>query len=141
AADNTRVEPFARLAWSRLDSGALTETGGIAALTAAKQNNQVTITQLGLRASHAVGGKTTLSGSAAWQVVGGDQQVSLLAGIPAVGQLGNIGTVSFDKHAVALQADVLFQASQRITLGVGYSGVMGANNSDHGARATLTVGF
>jgi uncharacterized protein with beta-barrel porin domain len=53
----------------------------------------------------------------------------------------SVSTVSLDKDALALEAQASFTVSQKITLGVGYSGVIGDNNTNHGARATLTIGF
>jgi outer membrane autotransporter protein len=41
-AENTRVEPFVRIAYTGLDSNAFTETGGNAALSGGKQKNHLT---------------------------------------------------------------------------------------------------
>ncbi len=62
-------------------------------------------------------------------------------GIPAVGQLANIRSVSIDKDALLLQAGLGANLSDKIRIGVDYSGLIGARNDDHGGRATLNFAF
>jgi outer membrane autotransporter protein len=140
AAENTRIEPFARAAYAKVDSKAFAETGGIAGVTGIGQSSDATLTTLGMRAAFTTG-MATLSGSAGWQRTTGDRNAASILVIPGVNTPYSVSTVSLDKDAVALEAQASFSLSQKITLGVGYSGVIGDNNTNHGARATLTVGF
>ena len=83
----------------------------------------------------------TISCLAGWQRTTGDRGTGSNVVIPGVNVPYRVSTVLLDKDALALEAQAKFAVSQRITLGVGYSGVIGDNNTNHAARATLTVGF
>ena len=139
-AENTRVEPFVRIAYATLDSKALAETGGIAALSGVKQSNDLTTATLGLRGAY-VTGKTTLSGSAGWQRTGGDRSAPTLVTMSGVNTLYEVRSAALDKDAVAIEAQASFSLSSKLTVGAGYSGVIGSKSSDHGARATVRYAF
>lgn len=139
---NTRAEPFARLTHVKADFGGLVETGGVAALTAAKQGNDVTITNLGMRfGTNVANGKVALNAAASWQAISGDRDALTVLGIPAVGQNGNIRSIGMDRSALNMTADVGVGLSDSIRFSVGYSGLLGNRNDDHGARATLNFAF
>ena len=135
-----RVEPFGRVAYARVDSDAFAETGGNAAVNGARQASDATFTTLGLRGA-IVTGMATISASAGWAHTSGNRSAVTLLSISGVNTPFVVNTVALDKNAVALEAQANFNLSQSITLGVGYSGLVGDNNKDHGARATVTVGF
>ena len=139
-AQDTRIEPFVRLAYAKLDSHALAETGGIAALSAGKQSNDLTIATLGLRGAY-VTGKTTLSGSTGWQRTGGDRSAPTLVTMAGVNTAYEVRSAALDRDAIALQAQASFSLSTRMTLSAGYSGMIGKNNSDHGARVTISFAW
>ncbi len=139
---NASVEPFARLTYVQADMQGLNETGGVAALAAAKQSYDIAVTNLGLRVGTVTaGGKVSLNASAAWQRTSGAREATTLIGIPAVGQLGSIQSVAMDPDAALLQADIGFNLSDKARMSVGYSGLIGKNNQDHGGRATLNFAF
>ena len=139
-AQDTRIEPFVRVAYAKLDSHALAETGGIAALSAGKQSNDLTIATLGLRGAY-VTGKTTLSGSTGWQRTGGDRSAPTLVTMAGVNTAYEVRSAALDRDAIALQAQASFSLSTRMTLSAGYSGMIGKNNSDHGARVTISFAW
>ncbi|MBU6165279.1 MAG: autotransporter-associated beta strand repeat-containing protein [Alphaproteobacteria bacterium] len=142
ASADTRIEPFARLSHVKADFGGLVETGGVAALTAAKQASDVTITNLGMRfGANVASGKVALNASASWQGTSGDRDALTVIGIPAVGQNGNIRSVLMDRQALSMQADAAINLSDTIRFSLGYSGLVGKRNDDHGARATLNFAF
>jgi subtilase-type serine protease len=58
-----------------------------------------------------------------------------------VNQLATVRATALDKDAAALDAKFSLAIGKTSTIGIGYSGVIGARNVDHGARATLTIGF
>ncbi len=140
AAQGTRIEPFARFAYAKYDAKAFSEAGGVAAVSGAKQNYDQSIATAGVRGSFDIG-VATLSGSLGYQHIGGDRSPVAVLTIAGVNQPMSIRSVSLDKDAAAIEAQASFRVGKAATLGVGYSGVIGSNNSDHGARATLTVGF
>jgi autotransporter-associated beta strand protein len=139
-AENARVEPFARLAHAKVESGVLRETGGVAALVADQQSVDLTQLTLGVRGAFAIK-KATITGSAGWLRSGGDRAATTAVGITGVGTTSEVQTVALDREALALDVQARLSLGGRATLGVGYSGVIGKQNSDHGARATLTLGF
>ncbi len=138
---NTRIEPFVRNAYIGADIKALTETGGIAALTAPRASYNINVTNAGMRFGTALNGKIDVNASAAWQRTSGAREAATQIGIPAVGQNGNIRSVSIDKDALLLQAGLGANLSDKIRIGVDYSGLIGARNDDHGGRATLNFAF
>ncbi len=141
-AADTRIEPFARLTLVGANINGLTETGGTAALVAARQNYGVVITNLGMRfAANAAGGKVALNAGASWQAATGDRGAATLIGIPAVGQNGNIRSVPMDRSALLLQGGLGVNLSNSIRFNLDYSGLIGKRNDDHGARATLNFAF
>ena len=126
----------------RADMSGLTETGGVAALTAAKQNYDITVTNLGMRfGANVADGKVALNASAAWQGTTGDRDAATIIGIPAAGQNGNIRSVLIDRSALVLQGGVGVNLSDMIRFNLDYSGLIGTRNDDHGARATLNFAF
>ena len=142
ASADTRIEPFARVTLVRADMSGLTETGGVAALTAAKQNYDITVTNLGMRfGANVADGKVALNASAAWQGTTGDRDAATIIGIPAAGQNGNIRSVLIDRSALVLQGGVGVNLSDMIRFNLDYSGLIGKRNDDHGARATLNFAF
>ncbi len=140
ASADTRIEPFARLSYVKADMNGLAETGGIAALVAAKQSYDLTIINLGMRFGANVG-KVALNGSASMQGATGDRDAMTVIGIPAVGQNGNIRSVLIDRTALLLQGGVAVNLSDKIRFNLDYSGLIGKRNDDHGGRATLNFAF
>lgn len=138
---NTRIEPFVRNAYIGADIKALTETGGITALTAPRGSYNINVTNAGMCFGTALNGKIDVNASAAWQRTSGAREAATQIGIPAVGQLANIRSVSIDKDALLLQAGLGANLSDKIRIGVDYSGLIGARNDDHGGRATLNFAF
>jgi outer membrane autotransporter protein len=138
--ENTRVEPFVRIAYAKLDSKALAETGGISALIGVKQSNDLTMATLGLRGAY-VTGKTTLSGSAGWQRTSGDRSAPTALAMSGVNTLYEVRSVALDRNVVAIETQASFSLSSRLIVGVSYSGLIGSKNSDHGARATVRYAF
>jgi outer membrane autotransporter protein len=137
---NTRIEPFARIAHVMLDAEAFAETGGIAALRADKQSSVLTTTTFGVRGA-AVVGKTTLSSSAGWQRASGDRSAPTFAAVSGVNIPYEVHSVALDSNAVALETQANFSLSQRLTIGFGYSALVGSNNADHSGRATIRYAF
>ncbi|WP_156255167.1 autotransporter-associated beta strand repeat-containing protein [Sandarakinorhabdus oryzae] len=139
---DTRVEPFVRNSYVAADMNGLTETGGVAALSAPKQSYNINVFNAGLRFAKTVdGGKLDINASASWQRTSGAREAATFIGIPAVGQYGNIRAVAIDPDALLLQAGLGVNLSSRTRFSLDYSGQYGKNNDDHGLRATLNFAF
>ncbi|WP_426166330.1 autotransporter-associated beta strand repeat-containing protein [Sandarakinorhabdus sp. DWP1-3-1] len=135
-----RFEPFGRVAHAQVRSDAFAEAGGIAALVGKGQRNNLTVVDAGLRGG-IQNGIVELSGSAAWHRTSGDLNGLTYSSITGLNSDAGIRAVALDRDAVALEAKADFSITPTIKLGAGYSGIIGSKNKDHGARATLTIGF
>lgn len=140
AAENTRIEPFARIAYTVLDSKMLAETGGIAALNAGKQTNALTLSTFGLRGGYMTG-QTTLTGSAGWQRTAGDRSAPTTLTMAGVNTPFVVESTALDRDALAVEAAANFSVSAQFNLSLGYSGLIGKKSQDHGARATARFEF
>ena len=139
---NTRVEPFVRNSYVSFNSSALTETGGVAALSAPKQTYNINVLNAGVRfASTLPGGKLSFNASASLQQTSGAREAATFIGIPALGQFANIRSVSIDPTALLVQTGIATSLTDRIRIGADYSGMFGKQNGDHGGRVTLNFAF
>jgi outer membrane autotransporter protein len=141
ATDAVRVEPFARLAYVKYDLDGFSEAGGIAALTQTGQKYDATFATVGLRGSTAIGSSASLRGSLGYQHVSGDRSPVSSVALQGTTSRAAIRGVGLDKNSFVGEAGVDFRIGNATSLGVGYSGVIGKNNTDNGVKATLTVGF
>ena len=139
-AGNVQIEPFARLAYAWAHSDAFAETGGIAALSGAKQSNDLRMATLGLRGAY-VAGDTTLSGSAAWLRSAGDLSAPTTLSMAGVDTPYEVNSAALDEDAVELAAQASVDLAPDMTLAGGYSGTIGKNNATHGVRVTLSVAW
>jgi outer membrane autotransporter protein len=140
AAPEVRAEPFVRLAYTGVDSNDFREIGGVAAIEADSQNVDLTILTLGLRGAYDMG-KWRFSGSAGWQYTTGDTSGGVTSTIADLDSLMYIQTVALDENAAVFEAGVSYDITDKIRLGVGYSGLIGPNNSDNGVRGTVSIAF
>jgi uncharacterized protein with beta-barrel porin domain len=139
--ETTQITPFARYAYVSHRADEFGETGGIAAVSGVRQTYDISVGQLGLRAGFDLGGGTSIVGSAAYQNVWGDRAPIANLTIDGLGQSAAIRATALAKHSAVVDATAKFRIGGNASIGIGYNGVIGDNNSDHGARATLTVGF
>ncbi|MFM2350618.1 MAG: hypothetical protein RIR04_1584, partial [Pseudomonadota bacterium] len=139
-AGNVQIEPFARLAYAWAHSDAFAETGGSAALSGAKQSNDLRMATFGLRGAY-VAGDTTLSGSAAWLRSAGDLSAPTTLSMAGVDTPYEVNSAALDEDAVELAAQASVDLAPDMTLAGGYSGMIGKNNATHGVRVTLSVAW
>ena len=141
AAANTRVEPFFRAAYVEYKVDAFNEAGGFAGLNVAKDKYDTTYLTAGLRGSILLGSSAWLKGSAGYQRTTGDRSPVSLVTIQGTSSQAAIRGVALDKSAFAGELGVDVNLAKNVSLGAGYSGVLGKNTKDNGVKATLTVGF
>lgn len=136
-------EPFANLAYVNLHTDGFTEDGGAAALAGDSADADAAFTTLGLRASAGFmsgGIEVTARGMLGWRHAFGDvtpHSTHAFAG----GDAFTIAGIPIAEDAAVLEAGLDFQVTETATLGLSYSGQIAGGESDHGARATLTVKF
>jgi uncharacterized protein with beta-barrel porin domain len=140
ASDTVRVEPFARYAYANTGNNGWFEVGGIASLETGDFDSNVDIVNLGARAATNLQG-FDLMGSVSWQGTYGDRNGLTYMSIVGVNSPAGIQAVGLDENSVALEFQARYAITPKVSLGIGYSGLYGSNNSDSGVRGTLTVGF
>lgn len=140
AADSIGVTPSVRLAQTRVASGNLVETGGTAALSGASQSAELTQVTAGLRGS-LTSRTAQLIGAASWQRSNGDRDAATRLGFPSGSAPARIAASALDRDMLALEMQARIAVTSKVTIGAGYSGLIGQSTQEHGARATLTIGF
>ncbi|NML04337.1 autotransporter domain-containing protein [Sphingomonas sp. G-3-2-10] len=134
------VEPFAQIATIRAETDGFAETGGSAALTASEEQDNATISTLGVRFETARAGAFSVGGMAGWQHGFGTLD-------PATGfrfATGNGFTVlgaARSRDAAVATIDARFRLSPGITFSVAYDGALGSSGADHSVSGGLRIAF
>jgi outer membrane autotransporter protein len=134
------VEPFAQVVAIRAKTDGFAETGGSAALAGANSKENALASTLGIRFETSPAGTFSVAGMAGWQHGFGTlEPVSRLRfgtgpafSILAAGQSRNAGAAAIEGR---------FRPSERITVSVGYDGVIGSAGQDHSIKAGLRIAF
>lgn len=134
----TTITPFGRIAYASAKASAFEETGGIAAMSGLDQRYDITTTDLGVRGA-VDAGAAMITGSAAWQRIGGDRAIGSLLNIDGLNQTAHIYSTALDKNAAALEGRVSFAVSKNVAFALSYGGTVAKRNSSDEARATLTI--
>jgi outer membrane autotransporter protein len=144
AGANTRVEPFANVAYVNLDADAFTETGGAAALSGSSDQTNAPFLTLGLRADTAFllgQAKARLTGSLGWQhVFGDDVPLSLMTFIAGGGPFGIAG-VPLAENVLVVDAGLGMTLAPDATLGLTYGGQLGSGLIDQSVKGGVNVKF
>jgi len=137
------ITPFANIAHVHLSTESFDEQGGAAALSSHREKSNVAFSTLGARFAAAnLFGKpgVAVRGSAGWRRTLNDD-------LP-LAELAFDGSSPFmvdgaplSKNAAVLGLGIDVAVSENVVLGLGYSGQIGNNGSDHGVKAGLTIGF
>ena len=136
------LEPFADLAWAKLDADSFTEAGGAAALAVEKAEEDRTWSTLGLRGQlHEGGGEglTFFTASAGW-MHGFGVDTLLRKHSFAGGGSFDVATAPLARDSAVLEAGLNLTLNG-ICLRMGYSGRLASGSADHSARASLIVRF
>lgn len=135
------LEPFGSAAWVKVKTKDFREVGGTAALSSPGASDDYWVTQLGARASIAVGTAASLTGSAAWRHLGGDARTTPIPLAFGAGPGFTVQGVPIGRDAAALGLSLSGRIAPRAEVDIGYSGVLGSDISDHGGRASLRISF
>ena len=138
------LEPFIGMAYVHTSTDGFTETGGATALTVGSSSANTAFTTLGLRAEGDIdlgqGEAATLSGMLGWRYAFGDVTPSATMNFAGNAPF-SIKGVPLARNTLAVDLGAGMALSETVTLGVAYSGEIGASAQDHGFRATLVVAF
>lgn len=134
------VEPIAGLTHISATTDAFRETGGAAALTAAKETHTSTISTLGARFSTSAEGAFSVRGMLGWQHNFDGQAPTTRFNF--TGSDGfTITGAGQSRDAAAANLEANFKLSDRATLAVGYDGVIGRQHEDHAAKVRIHLAF
>ncbi len=127
------LQPFAAASYVNLKTDGFSETGGMAALHAASQTQDMWTTTLGLRASRDILlGETAarLSGHAGWQHAYGDLTGTSVMAFNGGSDFGIAG-VPTARDAALLGVGLSFAVSDDASLSLGYDGQLAEGVKDH----------
>ena len=140
------MEPFAGLAYTNLDTGAFTESGGAAALTSTGGHQDATFSTLGIRAALPLSAPgtmpITMRATLGWRHAFGEvTPTSTLAFKSGGGTSFEIAGVPIARDALLAQAGLDVALARGTTLGLGYDGQIGSTFQDHSIKGRLRVTF
>ncbi|MDQ0513404.1 autotransporter domain-containing protein [Ancylobacter amanitiformis] len=136
-------EPFANLAYVRLNTDGYAEQGGAAALYSDGADFDTTFATLGLRASSELtlgAYEATLRGTIGWRHAFGDIAPSVTQAFVGSDAFTITG-VPIAEDAAVLEAGLDLRLSASWTLGIAYTGQFGDGVTQNGFNAALTVKF
>lgn len=134
------IEPFVGAAYVSVDTDTFRETGGDAKLFVPSKTSHVTFLSLGGRSELNVG-PLKLTGMAAWRRASGDLQSRSTMRFAGGGNSFGIDGIPVEKNSVSLAGGGEFAIAKGATIGVSYSGQIGSDVKDHGAKANLLWRF
>ncbi|WP_170149703.1 autotransporter domain-containing protein [Rhodoplanes roseus] len=136
-------EPFAGLAYVRVDGDRFTEQGGGAALTGKAASPDIGLSTLGLRVATDVvlGAHTvTASGTLGWRHAFGDVTPTATMSFAGSAPFGVAG-LPIARDAALVEAGLSTALTATMSLGLSYTGQFGDAMRSQGARGSLTVRF
>jgi len=143
ATPRTTLEPFINLAHVSLHTDSFRETGGSAALSARGQTEAVSLTTLGLRASHGFTLGTveaTARGTVGWRHGFGDTTPTATHAFAGAGVF-TVAGVPIGRDAALVEAGFDFSLSPSATLGLTYAGQFASGTTDQAIKANFNVKF
>ncbi|MFC4172875.1 autotransporter domain-containing protein [Microvirga sp. GCM10011540] len=137
------LEPFAGASVLRLRTKSFVEDGGDAALLGYGHSFGLATTTLGVRGDAKVSDDLplTLRGLLGWRHAFGDVEPHALLAFAGGTTAFTVSGVPVDRDAVVAEAGLEWQASEAISLGVGYSGQIGARAQEHTLKGNFTWRF
>ena len=138
------VEPFAGLAWVRVDADGFTEQGGLAALTSGSNSIDTGYSTLGLRAASEllIGDMVVIPhASVAWQHAFDDVVADAALAFITGGVDFTVAGVPIARDAALIEAGLMFNVDRDTTLGLSYQGQIAGNVEDHGLSGRLDWRF
>lgn len=138
------VQPWAQLAWVRLDSRDYAEEGGLAALRVHGAMDQRVFSTIGIQAAQALPtphGLASLRARLGWQAMMGATDLLSTQSFRAgrAGQIFEAGGQPLARHALQLEIGVDAPVAPGVRLGMGYTGQVQQGGSQHGVVLNLGV--
>lgn len=134
------VEPFTSLTALRAETDAFTETGGPAALSGEAVRQDVALSTLGLRFETNRMGAFSMRGLAGWRHAWGDLEPEGRHAFDGGDTFTVLGAAQSEDAAVA-SVEAQWRLGEKVTLAIGYDGVLGVESRDHAITGGLRVVF
>ncbi len=136
------IRPFVAGSVGSFKLDGLRENGGSAALEIRDQSYSTETLTGGIDGSVQIGKSLRLGGTLAARARFGDRDPqALLALAAAPEQAFAINGAQLDELAFAGRFEAAVQLEENLAFSVGYTGLLGKTQSDHGARATIQIRF
>jgi outer membrane autotransporter protein len=135
------IEPFAGVAWNRLETNGFSETGGNAALAGGGTTNSSPATTAGIRGHLPIAGRNlTLDGGIAWQHLFG--RVDPLANLSfAGGQSFTVAGTPMARDAALVDVGMTYQATPNLSVSASYTGRFGDSLASNGGKIRADYRF
>jgi len=145
-ADGFAFEPFAGAALVYQHTGAFTESGGAAALSASASSGTLGITTVGVRTGFdfgrfANGTSVRLDGSLAWQHAFGDVTSQTTMAFASGSNAFTVSGTPLDTDTALIETGLTFGLENGMDFSLGYSGAIGKSAQDHTFNARLKARF
>ncbi|SDR47182.1 autotransporter domain-containing protein [Pseudovibrio sp. Tun.PSC04-5.I4] len=138
------LEPFAGIAYAYLSGPGFNETGGVAALKADSQSNDLTFVTLGTRGefdlSNYLYGDTRFVGMAAWQYSTADTLDYTQSFIDS-GNPFTVASVPIARNVALLEVGLESNLASNIQFNLNYYGLLADEAVDHGVNARLFINY
>jgi outer membrane autotransporter protein len=143
ASGGTAIEPFVGASVLRLQRDGFRENGGIAALTGFAQNYDLGTTTLGVRAEARLSQDLplTMRGLVGWRHAYGDVEPQALLAFAGGASAFAVSGVPVDRDTLVTEASLAWQASDAVSLGIAYSGQIGARAQEHALKGNFAWRF
>lgn len=140
------LEPFAAIAWTKVDLGSFTEQNTpVAGLASAGASFDATYSTLGVRlaSSFALGGGVTATphASAAWSHAFGDVTPQAVLTFVNTGTAFGVDGLPIAEDSLVASAGLDFAFGTGVTFGLAYDGMVGGDTTYNAGKASLSVRF
>ncbi|ARS28896.1 autotransporter outer membrane beta-barrel domain-containing protein [Sphingomonas sp. KC8] len=138
---NGMIEPFAGINALWLKNEAFTETGGTLALEGAERTRDTIWSNLGFKASFALGANSPLTAQVkgVWQHALTDRATDSRLAFANGGPSFLVHGAPLARDAAAVDASLRWQVADRVQVGVGYAGTIADQGESQSVRLTLGV--
>jgi outer membrane autotransporter protein len=138
------ISPFAGLAYVNLDTDGFTERGGAAALHAEGRNSGLGYSSLGLRGATSIdawGRPLDLHGMVGWRHALGDVTPETTLSFDSGSAPFTVSGVPIARDSALIELGADLDLTDRLTLGLSYSGQIAADAREHGVRGEIRLSF
>lgn len=144
-AGRVALEPFAGLAYVHVHDAAFLESGGLAALSASANNENIGYSSLGLRAGTLWtlpnGTVVVPHASAAWQYAFGDVVPTAALAFASTGAAFTVAGVPIAKNSALVEGGIDWRITAQMTFGVAYQGELAKSAQTNTAKGSFTWNF